>query len=246
MKRVRRLKTGQLFVIGLVAGLLFASVTAIVSARRYSEPSLYLLGSGDGISALATIGTQRILIANGNDPASLATAFRAARPEFLRRIDIVVLMPGASERVAERAVEIASPRRIYALPYNRLHPGDRIDGLAIRPMDGPSVISGSSDATIRIDPGTGNGWRIEFRIGDALVGLYERVPFQTTGVPEAVIIMSAPIDDSIIAVDAPLVFHPGKPDPDLPFPETRRVVSIDRNQVVRIEVTPSKLIVSGA
>ena len=112
MKRVRRLQARHLVVTGFVIGLLVASAVTLASAGRYSAPGIYLLGSGAGLSALIVSGSHRALIANGDDPAALASAFAEARPDMLRRIDLVILAPGASERLAERAVEIASPRRL--------------------------------------------------------------------------------------------------------------------------------------
>lgn len=243
MRRLRRLHTIQIFLLGLLLGMVIASGVAITSARSYREPSIFLFNSGDGLSALIVSQTHRVLIANGNDPAALATSFRAARPDLLRRIDLVVIMPGATERVAERAVEISRPRRIYALPNYRFHPGNEINGQPIRPMDGPSTIDLGSSLEIRFDPGVSDGWLIEVDLDGVPVGLFQRVPLHPDEQLAAMAIMDTPIDDTFATLDSPIVLHAGELPFDLVRNVSQTVLAIARNDVNRITVSGHSLIV---
>ena len=212
--RVRSVRARHLFVAGVLIGLIVASTTTIVSARRYAEPAIYLLGSGNALSALIVSESSRVLIANGNDPAALANAFGRARPDALRRIDLVILMPDATERLAERAVNLASPARVLALPNDRFHPGNRIDGRSIRPIDGLSSIQLGDNVSLTIDPGADLGWTIELSIDRAVIHVVEVVPMITPVDVDLLIIAGSPVGAAIGALTipyiAPEVARPGE------------------------------------
>ena len=244
MARARHFRARHLVLIGVLLGIIVASSVTLVSARRYSEPSIYLLGSGRGLSALVTSETNRILIANGTDPAALATAFRTARPDLIRRIDLVILLPGATERLAERAVEMTSPRRVYALPNERFHPAGRIDGLQIHPMDGPSSITISDDVRLSIVPGITRGWEIEVAIGHVTILLSEHVPARPSSDIDLVVVMGDALDDWLTALRVPLVAAEDAADNNTPRPSKEPFVLLEREEVTRIRVTSSGIVIA--
>lgn len=234
MNRVRNVRVQHLVILGFVIGLVTASAITLVSAKRYTEPSVYLLGTGAGLSALIVSESSRILIASGDDPAALATAFSAARPAMLRRIDLVILAPGATERVAERAVEIANPRRLYALPNDRFHPGNAISGQTIRAMDGPSSIQLSDELAVRIEPDTLSGWSIEVTFSSVKVLLTERIPLRSSA--SAIAVMGAAVDVSVAAIDGAVIGAQTASPGSLISGRGTSVIRVGNAEVVRIRL----------
>jgi hypothetical protein len=239
MRRVRNIRVRHLIISGFVIGLIIASGITINSARRYTEPAVYLLGSGAGLSALIVSESSRVFVVNGDDPAALANAFAGVRPAMLRRIDLLVLAPGATERVAERAVEIANPRRLYALPNNRFHPGNAILGLTIRPMDGPSEIQLTDDLEMRLDPNGFSGWTIEVNFSDIVMQLSERVPLRSPA--SLIAVMGATVGDSVAAIDSPII-GASAASPETSGPGRGvSFLSVDSAESVRIRVVDRTL-----
>ena len=82
-----------LLALGLTAtGFVLALAFGAFVARGYDEPTVTLLGAGDGISLLVTDGPARLLIATGNDSADFGNALSDARPFCHNRIDILLLV----------------------------------------------------------------------------------------------------------------------------------------------------------
>ena len=110
-------------IVGLLAGLLVASLVTVVHARDYGQPALALLGSGDGLSVLVTTGDARLLVVGGSDPAAFANALADARPRSHPRIDLLVELPDA-RAVASRAWALARPSAMLTLSTTRRFPDD--------------------------------------------------------------------------------------------------------------------------
>jgi hypothetical protein len=180
-------------------------------------------------------------VVGGDDPSALANAISAARPTMLRRIDLVVLMPGATERVADRAVEIARPTRLYALPNERFHPAGTILDQRIRPMDGPSSIRLGEDLLIDLYPDANAGWSVRVSFGAAIILLTERSPVWP--VAGAVAVTGESVSDSVAALDLP-VFVAGDAAPNEWSTSTHgNLHTVDRGTVLRITLSLEGLIV---
>ena len=76
--------------------LAFAAISLLWAADMRA-PRVTLLGSSEGeLAVLVSAGDSRMLLATGDDPASLLTALERARHPTIRRLDLLVV--GASER----------------------------------------------------------------------------------------------------------------------------------------------------
>lgn len=93
--------------------------TTIVTAswaRDYQQPRATLLGSDRGVSLLVTAGPARVLIVSGTDADELLSALDKARHPVLDRIDILIVSGNAAAaEVAERAIELTSPREVMTV-----------------------------------------------------------------------------------------------------------------------------------
>ncbi|MCC6703274.1 MAG: hypothetical protein IT334_00270 [Thermomicrobiales bacterium] len=245
MKRLRSVRARSFFVFGLLTGLLIASTVTIVSARRHAEPSIHLLASGNGLSALITGATGRVLMVNGDDPAAFSNAFGDATADPLRRIDLVILMPDATEQMAERAVNLAAPERVFALPHHRMHPGNRINDLRIRAIDGTSEFRLDERLTLTIDPGADRGWTIEISFDEARIVLARSVPIRTPTDVDLLIIGGPDNGKALGAVSIPTI----APESDMPgeqFAGHAHVIRmVGSEEVVTVRLRDDSLRIDG-
>lgn len=162
-------------VAGLLIGLLTSSGLVYAWNRPYNdEPSLYLLGSGNGLSALITVGGTRVLIAGGNDPIAFGNALADARPLTAPRIDLLIITPG-SERVTARAISVTKPTTTFEIAGP--------DGVMVAPdarqLIAPASIAIGDNLELAVDPGlvVGSaipGWSITIHAGSSTLLLAER------------------------------------------------------------------------
>jgi len=193
-----------------LAGLVIAGSVSAVWQRTFSQPAVVLLGSGHGLSALVSTGSARVLIVAGDDPIAFANALTDARPPTMRRIDVVVLTPGASPLVAARAVELADPARIMAIePIVGNAENNPLIDEPIRVVSAPRTIDLRGELLLDIDPGfiTGqpsSGWSIRVQSRFVSVLLSESVPFRPGPAVGLVAIMGSTLPDAIHSLTIPV------------------------------------------
>lgn len=198
------------FMAGWLAGLMIAAGCAVAWSHSYNAASVYLLGSGDGLSALVISGSARLLIVGGSDPIALANALAVARPPAMRRVDIVVLTPDATRTVAERAVALTKPRRVLAIAHHELESPARIGDQTVREITSLRTIRLTPNLLVDIDPGLvagqpEQGWLIEVSTGEAAITLSERTPHRPGRHVLTHAIMSARVTDSAVTLRQPVI-----------------------------------------
>jgi hypothetical protein len=107
------------------ATTLVALPASALQRRAWTAPRLVLLGSGSGVSALATAGEARLLIATGDDPIAFGNALARIQPWSARRIDLLLAAGAGADLLVPAAVAAASHARWVGL----------IGGPAGRPPD---------------------------------------------------------------------------------------------------------------
>lgn len=192
-------------VAGILVGLLASSGLVYAWNRPYNdEPSLYLLGSGKGLSALITVEGIRVLIVSGTDPIGFGNALADARPLTAPRIDILVVTPG-SERVVSRAISITNPQTILEIPG--------AEGVAIQPeaqrITSITSIALGDEITLAIDSGqiVGSaipGWSITINAGTSTLLLAERQPVRPPSGISLLAVMGSDTPLSSVPAPAPL------------------------------------------
>ena len=174
---------------GLLCGLIVSTSLIYAWNRPYNqEDTLYLLGSGKGLSALVTSGGTRVLIAAGNDPIAFANALASARPLTAPRIDLLIIAPG-SERVASRAKDITNPSMILEFASADGTPGESGHHVT----RSRETIDIGDGVMLTLDPGMtiGSpiaGWSIAIQHRGVEIMLVEQLPARLS------------IDSSLIAV----------------------------------------------
>ena len=194
-------------VAGLLIGLLTSSGLIYAWNRPYNhEPSLYLLGSGKGLSALLTIDGTRVLIVSGNDPIGLSNALADARPLTAPRIDLLIITPG-SERVSDRAISITKPGTIFEIA------GPESVAIQSEAQQITSNVSISlrDEITLAIDPGliVGSaipGWSITIHAGTSTLLLAERQPIRAPAGVSLLAVMGSDAPLSSVPAPAPMAF----------------------------------------
>jgi hypothetical protein len=222
------------YLAGALAGLIIASTCSAYWQRTANQPAIILMGTGHGLSALITTAAARILVVGGDDPIALANAFADGLPPTLRRIDVVVITPGASTIVTERAVALSGAQRVMAIDATEEtsdEPG--FDG-PVRMIGGPRTIELGGELLVDINPGLiagqpASGWSIRVQSESASVVLAESVPFRPAPGVGLVAVMGATVPPAVQSLNVPVVFASDSSDPtDVPFGtiapgETRRI-----------------------
>ncbi|HEU0114279.1 MAG TPA: hypothetical protein VFQ80_06375 [Thermomicrobiales bacterium] len=90
------------------ATVLVALPASALQRRAWAAPRLVLLGSGSSLSALATAGEARILVATGDDPVAFGNALARIEPWSARRIDLL-FAAGAGKDLLVPAALAADP-----------------------------------------------------------------------------------------------------------------------------------------
>jgi hypothetical protein len=90
------------------ATVLVALPASALQRRAWAAPRLILLGSGACLSALATAGEARVLIATGDDPVAFGNALARIQPWSARRIDLL-FAAGAGQNLLVPAALAAGP-----------------------------------------------------------------------------------------------------------------------------------------
>lgn len=196
------------YLAGGLAGLLLAATLSLSWQHTYSQSAVTLLGSGRGLSAIVSTGEMRVLIVAGDDSIAFANAFSDAHPPTMRRIDVVVLTPSAAPYLAERAIELASPRRIMAIERREQHPEPDISD-PVRTIGAPRTIRLGDDLLIDIDSGliTGqpvSGWTIRVEAESASVLLTELVPFRPSPDVGLVAVLGESVAETATSITVPI------------------------------------------
>jgi hypothetical protein len=197
------------FFAGALAGLIIAATCSATWHRSYNQPAVTLMGTGHGLSALVSTTSGRVLIVSGDNPIALANAFADARPPTMRRVEVVVITPGASTAVAERAVELAMPRRIMAIYSYEDEPDDAGIDDPIRDIVAPRTIKLGDELLIDIDPGLiggqpDTGWSIRVQADAASVLLAASVPMRPAPEVGLIALMGATVSPSALSAMVPV------------------------------------------
>jgi hypothetical protein len=131
------------------AGLGLAAAGGLGAAFLLEErnPTVHVLGSGNGLSIFVSNRGTRAIVLVGSDAAEFGNALNRVRSPFQDRVDLLFLAgPSIGLAFAQRAISIVQPRAIYSIgnPLRLLDAGIPVD----RTLVLPHRFSLSDDASI--------------------------------------------------------------------------------------------------
>ncbi|CAN5775026.1 hypothetical protein BH23CHL5_BH23CHL5_06250 [soil metagenome] len=134
---------------GASAGLGLVAAGGLGAAFLLEErdPTVHILGSGNGLSLLVTNRGTRAIVLLGSNASEFGNALNRVRSPFQDRVDLLLLTgPSIGLAFAQRAVDIVQPRAIYSIgnPLRLLDAGIPVNRTLIL----PHRFSISDDASI--------------------------------------------------------------------------------------------------
>ncbi|HET7094963.1 MAG TPA: hypothetical protein VFI22_15835 [Thermomicrobiales bacterium] len=93
------------------AAILIALPASALQRRTWAAPRLILLGSGGSLSALATAGEARAIVAAGDDPVAFGNALARIQPWSARRIDLLLAAGAGQDLLVPAALAADSHAR---------------------------------------------------------------------------------------------------------------------------------------
>lgn len=96
------------FGLGILLGLLVATLISARWIQSGSGVTISVLGAGKYVSVLVTHNQRRVLIASGSDGSAFSNAIGKALPPIAGSIDVLLIDPRASADVIERAQSLSA------------------------------------------------------------------------------------------------------------------------------------------